>query len=289
MLMQALKRAGMVLAAVVIVTGSWPAAASAQGRPGGGGFGGTQCGQSYTPGCTVTAGSPGSGSTGDPGTAGTGGGTQTVSAGAAPGCTGTVSAAFGCVPAGCKITAQAVGCPLGVAGPPGGGGGAAPPPAVLAQLAVRFLGLPDPVIRSSPAPDALQLTQLPTWLWVAPAVWHSKSKTARVPGESVTATATPVSVSWRMGDGATVACHGPGTPYTQADDPASPSPTCGYTYTRSSAGQPHAAFAVTVTITWDITWTGPGGAGGVLPALFTAAAAGMRVAESQAVNTSGGA
>jgi len=44
-----------------------------------------------------------------------------------------------------------------------------------------------------------------------------------------------------MGDGKTVTCHSPGTAYTSRDNPASPSPTCGYTYTRSSAGQPHAA------------------------------------------------
>jgi hypothetical protein len=30
-----------------------------------------------------------------------------------------------------------------------------PPPADLAQLAVKYLRLPDPVIRSSPAPGAL--------------------------------------------------------------------------------------------------------------------------------------
>jgi hypothetical protein len=279
MLTQALRRAGLVLAATVIVASSWQTAASAGG---GGGFGGTTCGQSYTPGCTVTAGNPGS-----PGGPGTGGGTRTLGSGPGPGCTGTASAAFGCVPGGCTITAQTVGCPVGAVGPPGGR--RPPPPGVLAQLAVRYLRLPDPVIRSSPAPNAVQLTRLPTWLWVTPAVWQPRSKTAHVPGESVTATATPVSASWRMGDGTTVTCHGPGTAYTSRDNPASKSPDCGYTYTRSSAGQPHAAYHVTATITWDITWTGPGGAGGALPPLFTATAAAMRVAESQAVNTAGGA
>jgi hypothetical protein len=289
MLMRALMRAAMVIVAAAIVTGSWQAPASATGNPsGGGGFGGTQCGQSYTPGCTVTAGTPGSSGTGSTGGTGTGTGTL-AAAGPGGGCAGTVSKAFGCVPAGCAITVQTVACPVGVAGPPGGGAPAPPPPGVLAQLAVRYLRLPDPVIRSSPAPGALQLTELPTWMWVAPAAWRPQSKTAQVPGESVTATATPVSASWQMGDGKTVTCHGPGTPYAKGDNPASSSPTCGYTYTRSSAGQPAAAYHVTVTITWDITWTGPGGAGGALPPLFTAAAAPMRVAESQAVNTAGGA
>jgi hypothetical protein len=92
-----------------------------------------------------------------------------------------------------------------------------------------------------------------------------------------------------MGDGQTVTCRGPGTPYTASDDPASASPTCGYTYPVSSAGRPDGTFPVSVTITWDITWTGTGGAGGELPPLFTTAAVAMRVAESQTVNTGGGA
>ena len=70
------------------------------------------------------------------------------------------------------------------------------------------LGLPSPVIRSSPAQNALQLTNLPTWLWINPAEWVPESKTATVPGESVTATATPVSVTWHPGDGSTVTCQG---------------------------------------------------------------------------------
>ena len=56
------------------------------------------------------------------------------------------------------------------------GAGAAPPdPAVLAALARQTLGLPSPVIRSSPAQNALQLTNLPTWLWINPAEWVPES------------------------------------------------------------------------------------------------------------------
>ena len=61
---------------------------------------------------------------------------------------------------------------------------------MLAALARQTLGLASPVIRSSPAQNALQLTNLPTWLWINPAEWVPESKTATVPGESVTATAT---------------------------------------------------------------------------------------------------
>jgi hypothetical protein len=159
---------------------------------------------------------------------------------------------------------------------------------VLAALARQTLALPSPVIRGSPARTALQLTNLPTWLWINPAERVPESKTATVPGESVTATATPVSVTWHPGlwfDG-----HLPrgGPLYTSADNPGSTSPDCGHTYTSSSAGQPGGAFQATATITWDITWRGAGGAGGGLPPLFTTAVAAFQVAESQALNTGGG-
>ena len=127
--------------------------------------------------CTVTVGTPGS-----PGaTGGKSAGIGTTGAGpVTSGCAGTTNATHGCVPPGCTINTQTLACPLGV---PGGPPGRArvPAPGVLAQLAVRYLKLPDPVIRSSPAPGALQLTQLPTWLWVAPAAWQPESRTATLP------------------------------------------------------------------------------------------------------------
>jgi hypothetical protein len=202
-----------------------------------------------------------------------------------------VSKTFGCVPAGCQVTVATLACPIGAAAPPGAPAGGRPPglpaPGALAALARQTLGLPSPVIDSSPAQNALQLVNLPTWLWISPAQWAPRSQTATVPGESVTATATPVSVTWHPGDGSTVTCDGAGTPYTSADNPGSASPDCGHTYASSSAGQPGGAFTATATITWDVTWRGPGGAGGALAPLFTTAAAEFRVAESQALDTSG--
>ena len=190
------------------------------------------------------------------------------------------------------LNAALIGTPaviLPVAAAPGRAGAAAPPaPVTLARAAESELNLPSPAIMSSPAAGALQLTQLPVWLWITGPGWQPQTRTAAVPGEAVTATAAPVSAVWQMGDGTTVTCHGPGTPYTAGDDPASPSPTCGHTYTQSSAGQPGGAYQVRVAIDWDITWRGTGGAAGVLPPLFTVAAAGMRVAQSQALNTAGG-
>lgn len=270
------------------------------GGPGGGGpFGHVQCGQSYAPSCSVSAGSPGTPGTSGPqrgGTAGTPpasspGSSSSPAGGAAPppACNGSPGTPSGCVLKGCSVTRQKVACPagLGAAPPKGRARPAPPPPGVLARLAVRYLRLPSPQIRSSPAQALLQLTRLPVWLWIAPAAWQPQSKTASVPGESVTATATPASAAWETGDGDTVTCKGPGTPYT-GGNPAASSPTCGHTYQMSSAGQPGGAYPVTVTVTWAITWTGPAGAGGALAPLHTAAATRFRVAESQALNTGSG-
>jgi hypothetical protein len=281
------------LAVVLLLVGGQQAALAGGGPGGVNPYGNVTCGQSYAPQCTVTAGtgpSAGPGRHKPPGSQPPSG--TAAGGGAAGGCSGTMNATWGCIPAGCQVTVQTLACPLGVGGvaPPPGGVPAPvlPAPEVLARLARQALGLPSPVIRSSPAQDALQLANLPTWLWIDPAEWAPESKTAAVPGESVTATATPVWVTWHPGDGSTETCQGAGTPYTSGDNPGSASPDCGHTYTTSSAGQPDGAFQATATITWDVTWQEARGAGGVLPSLFTTAVAAFRVAESQALDTSGG-
>lgn len=297
MLRRVLMRAAAVSVAAVAAVSflKGPASAGGGGGSGGGGFGGTQCGQSYTPSCTVTAGSPGSsgGAMTGTGMAKTSGTTPATGNIAPGGCSGTMNKTFGCIPPGCSIATQTLGqCrpvpaaggrPAGGAGPP-----TQPAPIVLARTARQSLILPSPQIRSNPAQTDLQLTRLPTWLWISHAVWAARSKTASVPGESVTATAAPASVTWHPGDGSTVVCKGPGTPYNSASNPSSPSPTCGHTYTTSSAGQPHGQYRATATIEWVVTWHATGGAGGTLPPLHTTAAAGFEVAESQALDTGNG-
>jgi hypothetical protein len=158
-------------------------------------------------------------------------------------------------------------------------------PEALAQLARRYLPLPPPGIQTSPAASSDQIVNVPTWLWVDPATWGPRSATASVPNESATVTATPVSVTWTMGDGSQVVCRGSGTPYTEGD-PARPSPTCGHTYLRSSARQPGLRYPVTATTTWRITWTATGvvSASGTLAPLLRTSSTTLRVAEVQTVN-----
>ena len=157
-------------------------------------------------------------------------------------------------------------------------------PAELARLARNQLRLPTPTIAANPAGD--QLVNLPTWLWLSEG-WGPVSATATVPGVSVTATATPTAVSWSMGDGATVTCTGAGTPYRPGGDPMAASPDCGHTYRTSSADQPGQAFPVTATVHWTVAWSGAGESG-TFPDLATTGSTGLRVGESQALNTGGG-
>jgi hypothetical protein len=167
---------------------------------------------------------------------------------------------------------------------PDGQPGAVPSPADLAAMARRQLRLPVPSIAANPAGD--QLVNLPTWMWLSGG-WGPVSATASVPGVSVTAVATPVSVAWSMGDGATVTCSGAGTPFQPVGDPKAPSPDCGHTYRTSSAGQPGHVFPVAATVHWTVAWSGAGQSG-TFPDLTTAGNTAFRVAEAQALNNSGG-
>jgi hypothetical protein len=166
------------------------------------------------------------------------------------------------------------------------GGNAAPilSPAQVAEMAHKRLRLPNPRISANPVGD--QLVNLPTWMWLSSG-WGPVSATASVPGVSVTATATPTSVTWSMGDGSTVTCTGAGTPFWAGGDPKAPSPDCGHTYRTSSATQVGQAFPVAATVQWTVTWAGAG-QGGTFPGLTTTGNAAFRVAEAQALNNGGG-
>lgn len=308
--------AGIVGAVVLlIVAGPALAAGGSHGHGGSGskgGWGGVNCGQNPYPGCNLGAGSgstqTGSGSSGH-------GGTQTGTGGGSGGRSGPdpfycldnlipYEPADGTLPPpdgqkasdGAWYVSVCAGDRLGMPGggvyyPPvwvvnGPNPSAAVTPAELARSAYNKLNLTTPTIVLSPTGQ--QLVNLPTWLaitgWGETTASAGVPATATTPAVSVTATATPTSVVWSTGDGATMTCDGPGTVYTAGDDPASASPTCGHTYRASSAGQPGAAFAVSATVHWSVTWAGAR-QGGTFPDLTTTATARVPVAESQALTS----
>ena len=155
-------------------------------------------------------------------------------------------------------------------------------PAAIAQQAQKQIQPPTPTIHMNPDPTSGSdlLVELETWLWVEQNDLGSQSATVTAGPVSVTGTMTASSVTWNMGDGHTITCQGPGTPYAPGAKP-----TCSYTYPRSSAREPGSKYKVTATITWtgSYTVTGAPGGGGLAPITRTSSTT-VRVAEAQAIN-----
>ncbi|MGW6976466.1 ATP/GTP-binding protein [Streptomyces sp. NPDC054952] len=103
---------------------------------------------------------------------------------------------------------------------------------------------------------------MPVWMWskAGPSRTGPTSASASAGSVTVTATAWVRAIVWSMGDGTTVPCAGPGTPYEPRFGKQS-SPTCGHMYTRTSAQAPGGRYPVTATSTWDVQWEGAGQSG----------------------------
>ncbi|WP_235978645.1 hypothetical protein [Streptomyces lycii] len=156
------------------------------------------------------------------------------------------------------------------------------PVEIVAQRAVERLELPEPVIRTSPDEEFVQVVHVPTWMWAEHGTWEPVSVSASAGGVEVTATARPRKAVWSMGEGGRVVCQGPGTPYSDSYGAREPSPDCGYTYRRASLTEPGRAYTVSVEVTWDVRWHGAGQSG-VVPGLEIEASRTLVVDEVQAV------
>ncbi|WP_167469669.1 hypothetical protein [Streptomyces rubrogriseus] len=162
-------------------------------------------------------------------------------------------------------------------------------PEVLAELAYAEIRVPGTKVTLAPA-EATKVN-LPTWAWLDGAEFKPVSVTASVEeiGIEATATAEPVSLQIKPGtpDAETYPASGVceikndriGAPYEKgrADD----APPCGVKYLRSSGD---GTFPLQATVTWEIHWTGTGGAGGDLPDGTFGATQDVVVQEIQAIN-----
>ena len=152
--------------------------------------------------------------------------------------------------------------------------GASPPgPGVLvATLGAQAVAkLPLPTVSMASAPGAAgrlfaeTFVNFPTFFWLDNAQWRPLSATANDGFKSVTATATPESATFGMGDGHQLVCNGPGVPWHAGVE----SSYCSYTYAASSVHRPQVGsdvndrpYIVTATVTYQVAWTCSGACGG---------------------------
>lgn len=136
-------------------------------------------------------------------------------------------------------------------------------PEAVARRAVDSMRLAGPDV-ASPRAAGKYVVGMPMWMWVeqGPTTYGPNTASATAGGVTVTATAKVSSITWTMGDGATVTCNGPGTPYAASQGKAD-SPDCGHRYALPSTGQKGGTYRGTATATWGVEWeaTGVGDAG----------------------------
>lgn len=145
--------------------------------------------------------------------------------------------------------------------PPGGVG---PTPEELAREALAKIRLEGAAIGTAPGAGGAGLVGLPVWLWTAvtPNTWGPITASATAGALTVTITGRAVRIVWSMGDGSTVTCANPGTPYESryADHP---SPTCGHVYHQPSRIRSGGVYRISTVTYWRVDWAG-GGESGVI-------------------------
>ena len=135
-------------------------------------------------------------------------------------------------------------------------------PEVLMKVALADLTVPEPTVRVNPS--GRSYVGLPTWVWIERSdVAGPFSETASIPnGPSATVKASEPRVKidpGAPGEWANVhECSGTGKPYTKGTD-ASAVPPCGVTYKHASTGSSDQSYDMTVTVVWQVSWSGSDG------------------------------
>lgn len=135
--------------------------------------------------------------------------------------------------------------------------------------------LPKPRLARSPA-NSSWVNEY-TWVWLESA-WKEKEATARAGASWATVTAKPKKMRVTAGS-QSVSCPGPGRAWTPADGAGAPSKGgCALMFSESGKG-----IDVTVTVPYEVSWTGSDGSGGDLGVLTTTATQSVTVLEAAAV------
>ncbi|HKE77566.1 MAG TPA: hypothetical protein VKB57_28355 [Acidimicrobiales bacterium] len=166
------------------------------------------------------------------------------------------------------------------------------PADVVARLAVGQIRPPTPRPATAPRIGLSTIVGISTWMWVDTTQWRPITRTASVGPVGVTATVTPATVTWDMGEGhgkQPAVCDGPGRMY-QLDVPDDLQHTdCAYVFQWASTDHRHDdhvgdSYHATATITWTVAWrTVDGSQTGSLADLHTTTPFDIRVNEIQPV------
>ncbi|MEU5721227.1 hypothetical protein ABZ783_05320 [Micromonospora sp. NPDC047738] len=143
------------------------------------------------------------------------------------------------------------------------GYGAPPDPEELARRALASITLLPPRIAVAPRRSkGPGLVGLPVWMWASggSSYFGPLRASASDRGLTVRITARVTRIVWNMGDGSSITCRKPGTPYA-ADGPRAglTSPDCGYHRGYARAG----TYQVSATTYWTVRWVGGGASGDI--------------------------
>jgi hypothetical protein len=140
-------------------------------------------------------------------------------------------------------------------------------PQQLLQTALGELRVPYLWPGTAPPRGRNGLVGLPEWFWIPAGDWHRREVTVSAGSVWASVAAVPVGLTYAPGAGLDpVTCAGPGVAYNLRRLLAAQHTDCSYIYEQPSVGQPGNAYQASVTVTWRVSWTGSGAAGGVLDA-----------------------
>jgi len=164
-----------------------------------------------------------------------------------------------------------------------------PTPQALAAQALSQAQVAEPDVATWP-PSGHGEVNFPTWVHVRSA-WAPVSATATAGPMSVTVTATPtetvVSSADSQDGGATfqtirVTCPGAGAAYDSSRPYSAQHSDCSLTWSWPSAHYGSGSYPLTVSVVYQVAWSGTGG-GGALPAITRTTTVAYSVGEIEAI------
>ncbi len=160
------------------------------------------------------------------------------------------------------------------------------PPEALRDEAAALINPTSPTIGTNPpvVGDRFAIVNLPTWLWVTDP-WEPITESNSHGVVTVEVAATPVRVTWRMGDGGVEHCTSAGVVWSE--DVHDAGTDCSYTYQRSSAGERGAVYDASASMVYDVEWWINGSYQGVFDTIERTTAFTVPVGEIQVVESAG--